>query len=61
MVKITLEDDEVGFREVEEKIRGFVDHVPESVSRAPERMLLVFPLALLLVLLKTKASADIHG
>lgn len=51
MVEITLEDDEVGAGEVKEEIRGFAVQVPEGVSGAPERMLLVNPFALSLVLL----------
>lgn len=51
VVQITLEDDEVRAREVEEQIRSFVVQLPEREAGAPERMLFVDPLALLLVLL----------
>lgn len=51
VVQISLEDDEVGFVKVEEHIRGLRMQVPEGVTCAPEGVLFVSPLALLLILL----------
>ena len=56
VVEVALEEDEVGAREVEEQIRSLVVELPEGVTRAPEGVLLVHPLALLLVLLTTSTS-----
>ena len=52
MVQVALEDDEVRAREVEEQIGRFIVELPEREAGAPERMLLVHPLARLLVLLE---------
>lgn len=52
MVKIALEDNQIRTGEVEEEIRGLGVEIPESVSSAPERVLLVNPFALFLVLLR---------
>ena len=51
VVQISLEDDEVRFVEVEEHVRSLRVQIPEGVTGAPEGMLLVPPLALLLILL----------
>lgn len=51
MVQVTLEDDKVGASKVEEEIGSLARDRPEGVSSAPEGMLLVHPLALLLVVL----------
>ena len=51
MVQVTLEDDEVRAREVEEQIRSFIEELPVGEASAPEGVLLVYPLALLFVLL----------
>ncbi len=51
VVEITLENHKVRTREVEEEIRCFVGELPEGEAGAPERVLLIHPLALLLVLL----------
>ena len=56
VVEVALEDDEIGAREVEEQIGSLVVELPEGVTRAPEGVLLVHPLALLLVLLATLTS-----
>ena len=52
MVQVALEDDEVRAREVEEQIGRFVVELPEGEARAPERVLLIHPLARLFVLLE---------
>lgn len=52
MVEIALEDYKVRLREVQEEIGSFAVQVPVGVACAPEGMLLVDPLALLLVLLR---------
>lgn len=51
VVKITLENDQVGTREMQEEIGSFAVQVPEGISCAPERVLLVDPLSLAFVLL----------
>jgi hypothetical protein len=43
---------------VQEQIGGFGDHFPEGVTSAPERMLLIHPLALLFVLLQESQSVN---
>lgn len=55
MVEISLEDDKVRGGEVEEEIGGLGLDVPEGVAGDPERVLLVDPLALGLVLLPALA------
>lgn len=52
MIQITLEDDQVRVREVEEKVRRLLVKVPECISRAPEGMLFVYPFSLFLVILQ---------
>jgi hypothetical protein len=41
MVEVSLEDDQVGFREVEEEVGSFGVEVPVGESGAPEGVLLV--------------------
>jgi hypothetical protein len=51
MIQVTFENDQIGLREMEEQIRSFVVKIPERISRAPERVLLIDPFPFLLVLL----------
>ena len=41
MIKVSLEDEQVGFREVEEEVRSFGVEVPVRESGTPEGVLLV--------------------
>jgi hypothetical protein len=51
MVQIAFEKDKICARQVEEEIRCLAVKVPERISSAPERMLLVLPSAIFLILL----------
>jgi len=52
VVQVTLEEHKVRTREVQEQIRCLAMQIPIRVSCTPERMLLVHPFPLLLVLLE---------
>ena len=56
MVEVTLEDDKVGTRKVEEEIGSFIVELPEREASAPEGVLLIHPLLLLLVLLNVAST-----
>ena len=60
MVQITLENDKVGAREVEEQIGGFVVKLPVGEPSAPEWVLFVDPFALLFVLLTWQLTPKTH-
>ena len=51
MIEVAFEKDKIGARQVKEEIRSFRMQIPEGVSCAPKRMLLVNPFPFLLVLL----------
>jgi len=56
VVQVALEEDEVRAREVEEQVGRLLGHAEKGVARAPERVLLVDPLALRDVLLPPSAE-----
>jgi hypothetical protein len=51
VIKISLENNQIRTREVKEQIGSLGVEIPEGVTSAPERMLLIDPFAFFLVLL----------
>ena len=58
VVEVTLENDKVGTRKVEEKIGSLIVELPEREASAPEGVLLIHPLLLLLVLLNVASTYE---
>lgn len=54
MVEVSLEDEQVGFRQVKEEIGSFGVEIPVGKSGAPEWVLLVDPDTLLFVFLSNR-------
>jgi hypothetical protein len=52
VVEISFENDEVGARKMEEKVRRFCMQLPEGVAGTPKRVLFVYPFSFLFVLLQ---------
>ena len=54
VIEVAFEENKIRTGQVQEEIRRLAVKIPERVPGAPERMLLVDPNAIFLILLRTK-------